>query len=87
MLATPFLDIDNLQFELALDEPGYSVVTVLDASGRMQKTVAQGSYGPGRHAFRWDGRDRAGRPLASGSCIVAGRFGNEEERRPLLLVR
>jgi hypothetical protein len=41
-------------------------LSVIDASGRLCRTIASGSLPAGAHEWVWDGRDGAGRSLAAG---------------------
>ncbi|MFH1143417.1 MAG: PQQ-dependent sugar dehydrogenase [Candidatus Eisenbacteria bacterium] len=78
---------ESARFQLALDGPGYLVVAVVDATGRRYERLAAGNYGAGRHDFLWDGRDGAGRNLASGMYFLVARKDGMEDRKPVLLVR
>jgi flagellar hook assembly protein FlgD len=51
------------------------------------RTLAAGRYAPGTHEASWDGRDAAGRPVASGAYY--GRLSAEgvTETRRLAIVR
>ncbi len=50
-----------------LPQPGGHVsLRVYDVSGRLVRTLVDGELPPGRHSSRWDGRDDAGTPVASG---------------------
>lgn len=41
-------------------------IEACDVSGRIVRRLAGGSMAAGRHVVTWDGRDEAGRPVASG---------------------
>jgi hypothetical protein len=41
-------------------------LSVYDAAGRLVRVLAEGLFAPGEHEVSWDGRDAAGRPVASG---------------------
>jgi endonuclease I len=41
-------------------------LSVYDAAGRLVRVLAEGPFAPGEHEVSWDGRDAAGRPVASG---------------------
>jgi hypothetical protein len=45
-------------------------LTVHDLRGRRVATLAQGRFAAGTHTLRWDGRDRAGLPVASGTYLL-----------------
>ncbi len=62
----PFRSRSSIQFRLT----GQEVVnlTIYDASGRRIRTLLEGaSYSAGVHQVPWDGKDRAGRAVASGA--------------------
>ena len=45
-------------------------LTIHDVTGRSVRTLLDGTVGPGAHALAWDGRDAAGRRVASGIWFV-----------------
>lgn len=53
-------------FSFSLAAPGRVILRVFDVQGRLVRTIADGYYGGGRHAVRWDGADSHGRQIASG---------------------
>jgi len=54
-----------IRFDVAA-EAGRVRLSVYDARGRHVRTLVDGPRAAGRHAERWDGRDRSGRAMASG---------------------
>ncbi len=59
----------NPRTEIAFDVPvngGAVSLVVYDASGRLVKTLVQGTLPAGRHTAEWDCHDAAERPVASG---------------------
>ncbi len=77
--------------ELALPPSAAPVpvtLAVYDLRGRRVTTLFSGTLrGGNRHGFTWDGRDDAGRPVASGTYFVRARIGEEIQSRKLLLLR
>lgn len=64
-----------------------AILSIHDMSGRRVRTVLARDLPAGAYLARWDGRDDAGRPLASGSYrIVLDAFG-QRVTQPLLLLR
>jgi hypothetical protein len=53
-----------------LDRQTEVSVKVFDLGGREVTTLVVGLQAPGRYAVNWDGTNRAGRPLASGTYFV-----------------
>ncbi len=63
----PFNPTTEIRFELAAADAAAPVaLRVLDARGRLVRTLMSGTLGAGAHAVTWDGRDPAGRLAASG---------------------
>jgi hypothetical protein len=54
------------EVSFVLPEAGKARVRILDPSGRVVRTLASRSFGPGTHAVSWDGRGRDRKPLAAG---------------------
>ena len=62
-------------------------MTVYDALGRAVRCLEVASPGPGRGAVRWDGRDEAGRPAASGAYLYRLAAGDRVAVGRMLLLR
>ena len=60
---------------------------VIDVIGRRVRTLVAGALVPGRHAVRWDGRDAAGREVASGVYFLRLTAGAQKASTRLTLVR
>lgn len=60
----PFNPATEVRFELAL--AGHATLEVLDSRGRRVRTLVDGHLAAGLHRTGWQGRDQAGRQLASG---------------------
>ena len=80
----PFNPQTTLRFNLATDGPVR--LAVCDLNGRRVRTVVDEILAAGDHAAVWDGRDDAGRPVASGVYLVvlSGRDYMESGRLVLL---
>ncbi len=63
-------------------------LTIFDLAGRRVRVLARGPLAPGLHELRWDGRDDAGRAVASGvyfaHLLVSG---FEAQSQKMVLVR
>jgi hypothetical protein len=70
-----------------LPEPATVRVEVYDLAGRRVNTLAEGSWGAGRHTVSWDGRDDRGRALAGGIYFIRLHSGRTELVRRAVLVR
>ena len=62
-------------------------MSVYDLAGQKVVRLVGEFAGSGSHRVAWDGRDDAGRELASGVYIYSLRVGNRSEARKLLLLR
>ena len=71
----PFNPSTRIHFELP--RPGHVDLRVYDIAGRLVRTLVDGMLSADRHDVDWNGRDEAGRTVASGVYvyrIVADRF-------------
>ena len=66
---------------------GEVLVAVYDVTGRMVRELVRGPASPGRHEYRWDGRDVTGQPVRNGAYFVIGRVGGERVEERLILLR
>ncbi|MFO7655063.1 MAG: FlgD immunoglobulin-like domain containing protein [Candidatus Krumholzibacteriia bacterium] len=81
----PFNPATTIVFVLAEDGPVR--LDIHDGAGRRVRTLRTGRASAGRHEATWDGRDAAGRAVASGAYHVRLQAGGERHARPLTLVR
>lgn len=82
----PFNPATTIAF--TLDRPQVARLRIIDAAGHSVRVLADESFAAGRHVRTWDGRDDAGRGMASGvywAELTAG--GASAERVKLSLVR
>jgi len=75
--------------EMTLNLPRESFVrlAVYDAAGRLVRTLVEGALPGGRHAVRWDGKDRSGRPAPAGVYFCRAETSEGVVSRKLVLVR
>jgi hypothetical protein len=52
-------------------EAGKAIVRIYDVSGRMVKSMSLGAARSGAMSFRWEGDDDRGRPVSSGTYLLA----------------
>jgi len=57
---------DTVRMQIRLPSPAPARVTVLDAAGRLVRTLTDGPMSAGATQFTWDGRDATGALVASG---------------------
>lgn len=72
---------------LSLPRDGRVELAVYDAAGRRVRTLLSGLLPAGEREAVWDGRDDAGRALASGTYFAGLRSAGGLQVRPLTLVR
>ena len=60
---------DRAQLLFVLPQAGQALVEVLDVEGRVVRVLARGEFARGAHTLGWDGRDQAGRKVASGIYV------------------
>ena len=73
--------------EYALAAPGAARIGVYDLGGRRVAELDQPMREAGVHSARWDGRDRAGRPVPSGAYVVRLEAPGGSTTRMLAVVR
>lgn len=76
-----------VRFAFALPRAAHVTLRVLDAQGRLVRTLADGAFGPGARSLAWDGRDAAGRPVAAGIYFADLRADAQHVARRLAVVR
>jgi hypothetical protein len=75
------------QIDFALPQDMMAELVVFDALGRRVRTLLQGTLNAGTHQARWDGRDRQGRPVASGTYFYHLQAGPYQLSGRMLLLR
>jgi D-alanyl-D-alanine carboxypeptidase len=81
----PFNSSTTVTVELAADSD--IDLAIYNTLGQRLATLARGDRPAGSYAFRWDGRDDAGRNAATGVYLVRLRAGSAEHRGVLTLLR
>jgi hypothetical protein len=80
----PFNPQTTISFTLAHDAPAR--LRIYDVAGRLVRSLVQASLPAGPHERTWDGKDDAGRRVASGVYVMRLQTdGFEQSRRMLLL--
>jgi hypothetical protein len=80
----PALGFTEIGF--ALPDQGHVDLRLYDLTGRSVRTLASGSYGPGEHSVRFDGRDDRGLRLPPGIYFYRLGFENRFRTRKLILL-
>lgn len=81
----PFNPATAIRF--ALPSAQRARLEVLDLAGRRVVTLVDGEREAGYHEVRWDGRDSAGRSVASGTYLYRLVAGSFAQSRKMLLVK
>lgn len=71
----------------ALPQTAHAELAVFTLQGERVRTLAAQTLQAGSYHFKWDGRDDAGRPLASGTYIYRLQAGGSNLSRVLLLIK
>lgn len=77
----------EVAFAIVLPRSANTRLEVHDVSGRMVAQLANGPLSAGEHAFRWDGRARAGGEVQSGRYFITLEAAGLRETRAVSLVR
>lgn len=72
---------------LTVGEEGPVSLAIYDVSGALVRTLEDGVLEPGRYDRAWNGKDNAGRPVASGVYFARLAAGPDQANRKLVLVR
>jgi flagellar hook assembly protein FlgD len=75
---------------ITFSSPSTEVVTleIRDIAGRLTQVLSSGvKYSAGRHTVTWDGKDEAGRPVASGIYLAHLRAGDRRSVQKIAMLR
>ena len=81
----PFNPATTIRFALPVADE--AVLNVYNVAGQRVATLTEGHHEAGAYVLRWDGRDDAGRALASGVYLYRLVAGERVQTRKLLLLR
>ncbi len=81
----PSAGLARVSFDLS--RPGRVFVAVVNVEGRVVRILEDGWRDAGRHDAIWDGRDGAGREVASGSYLLRLEAGGERRTERVNLIR
>lgn len=81
----PFNPSTVIRYELNVAGP--VELSIYDMAGRLVDTVFTGEETQGRHEHTWQGRDEAGRPVATGVYVYRLRAGDVSETKRMTLAK
>lgn len=81
----PFNPATSLAVEIA--QAGPAQLIIYDVAGRRVATLHDGELPVGRHTFRWDGRDHAGRGVAAGVYLARLAADGAQHSQRLALIK
>lgn len=81
----PFNPLTNLRFQIADFE--FIELSIFDITGRRVRTLVKSKMAPGNYTYQWNGRDDAGREVASGVYIYRLKAQDQIFSRKMLLLR
>lgn len=82
----PFNSGTLIRFSLPADQ-ARAELAIYNLAGQKVAILLSGPLPAGQHQFEWDGRDQAGRDLATGAYLYRLQAGSAVETRRLLLLR
>jgi hypothetical protein len=81
----PFNGHTTIAWSLA--DRAFVDIRIYDTAGRLVRTVVSAERGPGSHRALWNGRDDAGRPVASGVYFLRMSAGDVRQARKIVYLR
>jgi histidinol-phosphate aminotransferase len=81
----PFNSSTRIGYSMA--SPGKVLIQIFNIRGQLVKTVVDGFKRPGTYAFEWDGRNRSGDYVASGSYFYRMTAGEFNQTRRMILIK
>jgi len=81
----PFNPTTGISFEIAT--ASHARLRVFDVAGRLVQTLVDKRCAAGRHTVTWDGRDSAGRALASGTFLYRLEAGDYVSMKRMTLLK
>ncbi len=81
----PFNPRTVVEFEIA--EPGLITLAIYDLGGRLVQSLGSGVWSAGRHRLIWDGKDRGGQTVPTGTYFCRLSSAQGTHTRKLMLAR
>lgn len=87
LVARPSVTSDFMRLSFALPSASSTRVRIYDASGRLVRTLAAGTLGPGAHELTWDTRNDAAQRVPSGVYFVQLQVDRTSSTRKVVVTR
>jgi len=75
------------RIEYALDADGEATLQIFDPSGRLIRTLFEGTLEAGSHSTEWNGLDEAGKSVSSGIYLVLLSSGEQKAMSKVILAK
>jgi len=82
----PFNPSTTIEFVIGV-RPAHAKLHIYNLLGQTIKTLADGTYGSGRHTFTWDGTDQKGREVGTGVYFYRLETDQGSQVRKMLLLK
>jgi hypothetical protein len=79
--------VRGTELAFSLEQPAQASLKVYDLTGKLVRTLVDGSLAAGSHNARWDTRDESGRPVASGVYFYRLESGGLTATKELVVTR
>ncbi len=81
----PFNPTTTLQLSISKTESGQ--ISILDILGREISVIQIGTLVPGNYTFSWNGKNKFGNSVGSGTYFVLAKYGNKSKFQKILLIK
>jgi len=87
LVAWPNPSLGSMTFRYGIERPSAPSFRIYDAAGRLVQAWSEASRPAGSHDSFWDGRDRNGNRISSGSYVVTFESGQDRRTARVVIVR
>ena len=77
----------NTTIEYKIPESTPVTLKIFNIQGKEIATLINSNHTPGNYSINWNGQDRFGRPVASGTYIYQIMAGKHQESKQMILMR
>ena len=79
--------LSGTELAIELENPSQTSLRIYDLTGKMVRTILEGTLSAGRHTARWDACDASGKPVASGVYYYRLEAGGLTATKQLVVTR